>query len=270
MKIWKLKLVCLACMLVSAGAQGFDPDNPRDNIEAWVKLRGDASGKPTYRVSYMSAFGVPRGDFSVEMFTLASVTKQVIRKMPNGDYEARWRGCGLYTDPRTGEFISSFKNPFTGETIALKPLCSMVTGARYSVKDGMSMLSDFPMESTIFNKPYILNWKIVGDTAFVERVAHTEWEEPGSGRLKHEMTIDSYVAPLSEIMDPNVTSINVPYSYTLVTEWMTMLNMQDRAGGMLWKSIGTKHHDVNEVPAELLEEIDRIKPGEFDKPITFD
>jgi hypothetical protein len=63
-----------------AGAMAADPvpldfTNPVDNIEAWAKLEGDTSGKTVYRVSRMTAYGVPQKGYTVPLFAMRSITK---------------------------------------------------------------------------------------------------------------------------------------------------------------------------------------------------
>ncbi|WP_446831299.1 DUF1838 family protein [Candidatus Foliamicus sp.] len=244
-------------------------DDPAYNIEAWVKLEGDTSGRVFYRLSRMLAYGVPKGSFSQPLFGMIGVTKKAYREM-SGGYEARWTGCGLYADPETWELIDSFENPYTGEVIPLKPMCSLISGARLTVEDGLSSIAPFAMESTIFGRPYVLDWTVVGDTAFLQREAHTQWQEPSSGKLKHEMTIDSAAVPLAQLDDPAVTSIDMPMAHTLVTEWMTMLKMGDAPGSMLWRADITKHFDAAEIPEHIRAALEKERPGFFVQDLVFD
>ena len=244
--------------------------DPAYNIEAWVRVDGDTSGRVFYRKSRMVAYGVPRGSFSAPLFGMIGVTKKAYRRMEGGGYESRWEGCGLYADPETWELIDSFENPYTGETITLKPTCTLISGARLTVEDGFSMIASFAMESSIFGRPYVLDWNVVGDTAFMRREAHTEWQEPSSGKVKYEMTIDSAAIPVAQLDDPAVTSIDVPLAHTLVTEWMTMLMMGDAPGSMLWRADITKHFDASEIPEHVRAALEDERPDFFTRELSFD
>lgn len=254
----------------AAGADAARFADPAYNIEAWVKLDGDTSGRVFYRLSRMAAYGVPNGSFSEPLFGMIGVTKKAYRRMEGGGYESRWKGCGLYADPETWELIDSFENPYTGETIALKPMCTLISGARMTVEDGFSMISPFALESSIFGRPYVLDWNVVGDTAFMRREAHTEWQEPSSGKMKYEMTIDSAAVPVAQLDDPAVTSIDVPLAHTLVTEWMTMLKMGDTPGSMLWRADITKHFDSSEIPEHIRSALADNRPDFFTQELSFD
>ena len=254
----------------AAGADAGRFDDPAYNIEAWVKVDADTSGRLIYRRSRMVAYGVPMGSFSEPLFGMIGVTKKAYRRMEGGGYESRWEGCGLYADPETWELIDSFENPYTGETITLKPMCTLISGARLTAEDGFSMIAPFAMESSIFERPYVLDWHVVGDTAFMQRKAHTQWQEPSSGKVKYEMTIDSAAVPVAQLDDPSLTSIDVPLAHTLVTEWMTMLNMGDTPGSMLWRADMTKHFDASEIPEHIRTAIEATRPDFFTKELSFD
>lgn len=266
-------VVAAALIWAQASAAAADSsrfDDPAYNIEAWVRVDGDTSGRLIYRKSRMVAHGVPRGSFSEPLFGMIGVTKKAYRKLEGGGYESRWEGCGLYADPETWELIDSFENPYTGETIALNPMCTLISGARITAEGGFSMIAPFAMESSIFERPYVLDWHVVGDTAFMQRKAHTQWQEPSSGKVKYEMTIDSAAVPVAQLDDPSLTSIDVPLAHTLVTEWMTMLKMGDIPGSMLWRADMTKHFDASEIPEHIRTAMAAIRPDFFTQELSFD
>jgi hypothetical protein len=252
----------------AAASPVIDFAKPADNIELWAKLEGDTSGKTVYRVSRMTAFGIPRPGYSVALFAMRSITKIEYRKV-SGGYDSRWSACAIYVGADDDTPISEYRNPFTGKTIVLKPLCSQVTGARYTVDRGIEMTASFPLKSSIFGKPYVLDWRVIGDRASVDRVAHSEWTEPGSKKVKHEISIDSYSAKLADLNNPALTSIEGVYSYTLVTEWLTSMNMGDRPGSILWRSNGAKVTDPAQLPRDLVVDLERLVPGRLQAPLKW-
>jgi hypothetical protein len=255
------------------GATAADPvpldfTNPVDNIEAWAKLEGDTSGKTVYRVSRMTAYGVPQKGYTVPLFAMRSITKIEYRRVAGG-YDSRWIACAVYVGVDNNDVITKYRNPFSGGWIELKPLCSKITGARYTAGKGIEMIAGFPLQSSIIGRPYILNWEVFGDRAVVERVAHSQWTEPGTEKVKHEMSIDSYSAKLSDLQNPTVTNIDGFYSYTLVTEWLTSMKMGNVPGNIVWKSNGRKVSDPSQLPADLLADLERLAPGRLAAPLQW-
>jgi len=246
-----LAISAVNCLLLSISAIAFDIDSPKDNITAWVKLDADISGKEVLRFGHLMAYGQPTGEQSRKLFQLISVTKKAYRKLDNGDFESRTWGCGLYADAETGKIIDEFTNPYTNKTIKLKPYCSNISGSLFSSKTGMSSTANFQMDSTVFDRPYLLDWNVVGDKATVSRPAATKWLEKRSGKTKYETSVDT---KMSDLSNPELTSIDAPYHYTLSTEWMTMLGMGKRPGSMLWVGGNTKHFDLSEIPSDFLTE----------------
>ncbi len=271
LRVGLLALVTTTCAVSAASAAPhvFDPASPRDNIEAWVKLAGDTSGRPSFRVTRMVAYAVPEDSLSRPLFALRSISRSEYRRLPEGGFESRSLACGAYFDAASGAPITSFADPLDGKQVAVAPFCGKVSGERISAVRGLEMTAAFPMESSIFGRPYLLDWQIEGRTAHVERVAHTIWTEPGSGRRKAETSVDSFDAPVSSLTDPRVTSIDVPSNYTLVTEWMTAMKLAGRPGKMLWLSRGSKLHTAAALPADLLAAIAPVAQGRMVQPLKW-
>ena len=248
-----------------------DITNPADNIEAWIKMDGDISGREYYRMGSLIAYGQPKTEFSQQLFEMVSLRKAAYKKLPNGDYASQYWACAIYANPATGEYIDEYKNPYTKEVITLKPYCSNISGSTYSVKEGLKSRANFSMQSTVFNKPYLMDWRITGDTVVVNRPASTIWQEKSTGKTKVESTVDTYIAKLSDLQNPTLTSVDSTYQYTLTTEWMSMLKMGDIPGSMLWVGNSTKHFDVNEIPESVKEAFKQRLGDDFlAKPLVWD
>ncbi len=261
----------IALLSVQTSARSLDPNSPADNIEAWVKMHADTSGKVVYRLGSLTAYGQPQDVLSQPMFTMVSITKLAYRKLENGDYQSQYWACGLYAKPHTREFIDEYLNPYTNETIKLKPYCSNISGSTFSAKNGMTSRANFEMDSTVFDRPYILEWDITGDTVSINRPASTRWTEKSSGITKVETSIDSFTAKLSDLSDPAKTSVDAVNQYVLSTEWMSMLKMGDRPGKMLWFSNSTKHFNQADLPSEVVSAFEkRLGDNILDKPLIWD
>jgi hypothetical protein len=260
-------LLALA-VVASTPATKLDFTKPADNIEAWAKLEADTSGKTIYRVSRMTAYGVPQTGYTVPLFAMRSITKIEYRKIVGG-YDSRWVACGVYVGADNNDVLTRYRNPFTGQFVELKPLCSKITGARYTAAKGLEMTASFPLESSIIGRPYVLNWEVLGDKAVVQRVAHSKWTEPGTQKVKYELSIDSYSARLEDLQNPALTSVDGAFSYTLITEWLSSMKMGKRPGNILWKSVGRKVSNESELPADVIADLERAAPGKLAAPLKW-
>lgn len=248
-------LLLLSLSIFSAGCSAqkypmLDPSDPADNITAWIKLEGDTSGRAYYRYGKMVAWGRPDGEFGQPLFAYLTMKKGKFQKMDNGDYVTNYWECGLYADVQTGKTIDEFVNPYTGKTVKLKPICGRLSTSRYSSETGLSVKASFGLESSILDSPYLLDWRIAGDNVTINREAHTKWVDL-AGKTRHEMSLDTFTAKMSELSDPERSSVDATHVYTLVTEWMTMLDMSDIPGSMFWQRVTTKHFDLSEIPDDI-------------------
>ena len=248
----------LALRLGPAGA--IDTADPMANIEAWIKLTGDTSGKTVFRWQKGVAYAMPKGAASQPLLGLEGLAIVRDTKLPEGGYREQQVACGLYFDPATGAYIHEMTNPFTGKIVKLGNRCGGISGARFT-REGLKMEANFAMESSVLGRPYLLQWALNGDRAVIKRVAHTKWVEPASGKTKFEITADTYAAKLSDLENPAKTSVDASYSWVSQTEWMTMLDMADRPGNMLWMMDGQKFASAADIPAAFRKAFEEAYPG---------
>ena len=92
-----------------------DLTKPADNVYAMVKIQGDVSGKTTCSWGQGQTFGVQDNELAVPMPRFQSGRIGAHRRRNDRSYEFRFRGMIFYQDYKTGAFIDTYTNPYTGK-----------------------------------------------------------------------------------------------------------------------------------------------------------
>ncbi len=93
-------------------------DDPGENLRAYIRLRGDLTGKTVIERVEARSFGVIEHKLPQPLFGGLGI--QVSRFLPTAEgFLFRYKYFSLATDLATGKPITSFANPYTGKTNAV-------------------------------------------------------------------------------------------------------------------------------------------------------
>ena len=106
------------------GAQQFDPRNPVHNMNAFVRLLGDASGERDAINWYKGAIFSVIGDDTANTHLCGVEGFSACRTVPQADgtFMNLQREVLYYTDRFTGKILDTWKNPFTDEEVRVVPV----------------------------------------------------------------------------------------------------------------------------------------------------
>lgn len=239
---------------------------PRAAVEAWVRLKGDATGRITYEWVRGSAHALPDDARSLPLFRFESVT--VRRFLPQGP--GRWRevsyACRLYRDHATGAVIDRITNPLTGAEVRLTARCSAGPTLLYG-PDRVVLERDIGFRSSALDGPMRLERIDLGSRLVLRREAHSEYRSAASGQLRRETSLDVFTVDARAFADRRVNSLRADYHWNSVTQWMAELGMGERPGRMLWSVDGRKFDRAGDLPAEFRTALLAAVPDALSRPL---
>jgi hypothetical protein len=248
--------------------------DPAFNVRTLGRLQGDLSGKTLFSYSQGLVFGLIPGDgpalsdYGRLIYRTDGVAVKMSRVRADGAIEDRSRNWMFYRDAETGAYIDEFKNPYTGETVPVPTFRGGIGGNVMTV-NGPQVSANFTMESTVFNKPLLLDYMFAGETAAIRRHAFTRWKESSTGFHKTEMTLDAWSCKLIDLANDKLTMIPSVYSWTSQTEWQSWLKMRGKPGAMLWRNESFKFDSVDALPRAFVERSEKMMPGKLTEPLTW-
>ncbi len=249
--------------LAAWAGPALDLSDPIQAVEAWVRLKGDSDGSITYEWMTGTAYGIPQGSMSTALFDIESVTIRQFQRRGPGHYAEQTFACRLYRHSSTREFIQRWTNPYTQEDIDLKPGCRPGITVIYSPA-GAKLDSEMAFNSTALGKPMQLQVVNAGNHLIVRREAHSEYQASPDAEPRRETSIDTFKVKPGYLTDPDRSHWLPQYQWTSATLWMTLLNMGNRPGGMLWSINGRNYLGAEELPNDFRRAVQRLAPGSLE------
>jgi len=264
-----------AAALIGVEAIGAEVSTPIKAMRLLARLQGDLSGKPIYGYQKGSVFGLRTNQglalaaYGMQVYDYEGAGVSRTRVLENGDIETQSRSWLFYTDPVTGAYLKEWRNPMTGEVIAVPPFRGGISGSTLT-PNGPKVSANFTMESTVFNTPTQLEVVTMGPTSWVKRTAYTRWTPKGSTKARTEFTQDTWTVPTNILADEKASFLPGTSAWTSVTEWQTWLKMPaDIVGDQLWRSDGMKTHKLSDLPSAFVAHSNSEHPGILTDPIEF-
>lgn len=245
-----------------AAPAGFDPQDPVDNLNGFVKLMGDTSGQPQWMIAQGRIYALEDGEMPIPLVGVHGL--RYLKFDRDGDeFVMSMRDWGYYTDYTTGEVLESYKNPYTGETNSPAPLLTRYTSWRMG-PDGQTM-DGYTGEAWLIGRPLRMPWAFQGGMTTVTLELLVKYGNGGFGAEWINMSTNT-----ADFIDPNLTSAPMQYSWTGYSPWMRWLNMGDRPGRTLWNSNGFNATSLAQLDPQIRDAHDRHYPGSLQAPETYE
>jgi hypothetical protein len=259
-----------------AGGAGAPPPpidfgNPAENLRAFIKLTGNLDpAAETVGWFGGDVFAVLGPDkplqklFGVEGFGVLRVSPQ-----PDGSYRLFNRELAYYKDAKSGEFIDTWLNPFTNETVEVKPIHNRTVNAE------IAPLMKMDFDGTLVEIPFSPPWTIVRDralslfevhTAFPNPMTPAAWPRESSGPVTRISEMFQRVTTLAELSDPARTYADYSGTWTRIGPWMPWMLQGQAPGHLLFRTFMDRTGTADRLPAALRARAERLHPDFFVAP----
>ncbi|MFM8516457.1 MAG: DUF1838 family protein [Nevskiaceae bacterium] len=250
---------------------------PRDdaafNVRTLGKLQGDLSGVVTYTWNPGTVYGVipgsglPPAEFGRALYRVEGVTQRISRLLEDGSVEERSRNWMFYLDAETDEYLTRWRNSYTGEELDVPPWRGSPSRSRLSVR-GPEVSFGTGFENTSLGKPPKLSFRTLGERTWITRHAATRLTD-AAGQHRNELSIDAWICRTADLLDERLTHIPSTYNWTSHAEWQPWTRMQGRAGNVIWRIESVVMHDRAALPERFLRHLEALVPGKLDEPLNW-
>ena len=241
-----------------------DLENPWGNLEGYLKARSDISGEQsvTWRTGTVRSF-IP-GRRSRLLLRVHNLKCTRCFRDSTG-YEFLERECLIFSDPSTGEPLSSWFNPFTERTVEVFQLQNASAGRHI---DANGPGGPFHMEYiehsgdvTFFSDLLYASPSALSLEDYAPYAASNTYEGAG---------IYNYQTKRGDLDNPDLSSVPVTVSHTGVRQWLPWMEMGAWAGGVIVPTRGKKLARVEEVPRPFLGWLEKNSPEFLEAPTLAD
>jgi hypothetical protein len=240
-----------------------DLDKAEDNCIALLKMQADISGADAMGGFPGEAWAwVPdEGNYHVMNTYGVGVSHVEFRPEERG-WRFYHRECLLYTDPKTGEVVDSWYNPFTQRRVEVMHVFNSHVSRFYPL-DGGRFGFPWPYEIHGNNLTFRISVFRVEDNPLTRKdyPLHSEGDTYQTGELW------GMIGDLREIMDPEVTSASCVTSWSRTAGWIPFMEMGNRPGQMIFHSHAYKMQDgARQLPEQVRSYIEKNAPEYFESP----
>ena len=163
----------------------------------------------------------------------------------------------LYVDPKTGELLKTWANPWTGETV----------NVIHTANDPVNQRPQFALDKD--GKPST-TWDgtISGDTWWDTITVPLFYTNPLAGDYQkyvggtyHATEMFNFFGSVSDLTNTKKPSADVHVGWVRVASWLPWMEMGDRAGVMYVNAAGRKLASFDELPPVILKAIAQDYPA---------
>lgn len=243
-----------------ASARLLDPAVPADAVEIMRRTQCAAvDGQPAVYRWEGRAYGRRQGEPDRLLFRLEGMNiRQCVRvtdPVRGTGFRQVSREIMLYLDPRTGEVLRQWTNPYTEQSVEVMHVAN----------DPVNGRPTFPRNAD--GSPYRLNVSVMGEMAFMPVEVPLFYNNPLAGDYQeyvgnryHAMEIFNFSGPIRDMLDTNVPTAHPAVAWVRISDWMPWMLMQGRQGQMVFNAVGTKLRSFDELPQVMRDEIARNYP----------
>jgi hypothetical protein len=269
----KLALVLVCAMFSSAlvfGGETLDLDDPEDAVKAMQKVVCHLEeGKPaTYWWTGKVYSRVP-GEKDRLLFKYQAMNTRACQILsdPEKGYGFRMvsREALIYQDPKTGEIIHSWTNPWTGEELEVVHIFNDPVNSKYP-NFAQTKWGPFRFPATFKDGRGWFSFEV---PLFYTNPLGGEYQEYVGGTYQ-AIEMFNFFFDEAKLLDASVGGLdNTNVSWSRVSKWLPWMKMGDRAGQMMYNGSGKRVASWDELPDVLKDELRRVKP-EYQTPPPVD
>ncbi len=233
------------------------------------------------KVKYGSATGmvagVRDGEPLRDLFGFEVVSAGRAWKQPDGSFRILHRETVLYTDPRSGDVLTEYLNPYNNEKVRVVDVVNDPWNEyleefkpRPPSYGGMNKNTDVPRE------PLILPWReVAGGMASMERHIHLyypaaltpeKWPRESAGRMNRVSEFFTYNVSLADLQNPKKTTIEHSGTWVRVTPWLPWMLMGQAPGHCLYHSTVNSFNEIDGFKPNILSYMQKAHPEMLEPP----
>jgi hypothetical protein len=256
-------------------------DDPIWNREASARLQADTTGKQVFGHCSGVVTGVRPGEavrvlFGFEVFSTIRVLRQ-----PDGSYQRMTKETIFYTDPKTGQILDEWDNPYTGERVKVVDVHNDPYNWVISEYVQPPAIPGVPSDGKAKpgGKPYLLHWTEFGPDTIVltedfhgyypNRLDPAKWPRESAGAMVQSSELFRYFINRADLEDPSKTHVTHNGSWVRVQPWLPWMLMGQAPGHIMYDGIFHTTPTPDYYPPGVVERIEARYPDYMTAPETW-
>ncbi len=256
---WIMTAAALAAATSPALAAGkarmLDPNKPEDALEISKRAQcGEADGKPAVYHWSGKIYSRVTGEPDRLLFTGEGMNIRTCVTVDDPKRGKGWRLVSreimLFLDPKTGQVVRKWTNPWTGEVVDVMHIAN----------DPVNQRPQFPYAAD--GAPFKFSGRREGRWIFApfeaplfyHNVLAGDYQDYIGGKY-HAMEIFDFAYDADEMLNTKNATAYPIVSWVRISDWMPWMKMRGRDGQIVFNAMGNKLKSYDELPQVLKDEI---------------
>jgi hypothetical protein len=254
-------LTACTSMTQATSSMRLGPDalaDPKFNVAAMARLTATLAPNTTGRTHYSGrAFGVLGDGRTIPLYGIEGMGSLRALPQESGAIRFLFSEFAVYTDLTTGEPLTSWRNPVTGETV---PVWHQRNGPiNYEIDPAKPSFGMFTR--TANNKPgFLLPWSVAdGVGSFViDTVSERKnpldpevWVKESSGKTIHLSEHGQYFVAMDDLLNPDLVSLSFRAALQSLKPWHPWMMMGQTPGKVFAVLTARKITGLDDLPPSV-------------------
>jgi hypothetical protein len=249
----RLLAAAAALATATAGAASLRLDTPRDHLTAMRKIQcslqdGEVVTWYWNGYAYSRVPGEPdRQLFAVEGMNIRQCGP--LGDAKDGSFKMVTREILIYKDPKTGEVLRSWTNPWTGKQVKVVHVANDPVNQRVGAVD---------RAGRPFELPFVVNgnqwWLTSTVPLFYRNALGGDYQDYVGGKY-HATEMFNFFGDVDELANPRRPSVSARVAWVRISDWLPWMEMGGRAGIVYFNTAGRRLERFEDMPESLRTEI---------------
>ncbi len=248
-------------------ASALDTISAAGQLDAFVRMRGSADGKPVYANWWVTIYAVLPGEKPKAILKLDGYNVARFEKKDDGSVQLISREVAYYKDPASNTIIETWDNPFTKETNEVLQVANDPVNSTFGAPQaGAAGRLPFRVDG---NDVFLL---LDVPLAYPNPLTPAEFPAESSGPMYVASEHFGFFSRVSDLEGSKTPSVPLAYEWTRTGPWLPWMKMGTRPGYLLYSGHGKKYASFDELPADVrtytLKHFPTFKnaPDSYEKP----
>jgi hypothetical protein len=234
---------------LAASRKPIDFGDPQQRLKGYMLMRGALDDRLVIGCVSGQYFGVVDGEMT-PLFGVVSATFTRFKPRAGGGYDGVSLEVAYFTDPVTGKAMAEYRNPVTGETVAVPP--GGLPAAKISILPDLSLKLGREVPGLKLDHS-VLPAQVRGDDIWIPELTRTAVTIPGVPQPFRYSEMTTLHARRSELEAVGAKQVTCDTSFTNVVSWRHWLKMGDRPGHMMAIGAGRYGATIETLPPAWIE-----------------
>lgn len=251
------RLICIVAGVLGcaalAGAAELRLDTARDNLTAMRKIQ--CSLKDGEVITwYWNGFAFSRvpGEPDRQLFAVEGMNIRQcgpLGEAKDGSFKMVTREVLVYKDPKTGEVLRTWDNPWTGKQVKVLHVANDPVNQRIGALDRAGR--PFRLALTVNGNQW---WSTSTVPLFYRNALGGDYQDYIGGKY-HATEMFNFFGDVADLANPRRASVPVRIAWVRMSGWLPWMEMGDRVGLIYFHTSGRKLERYEDMPETLKAEI---------------